>query len=153
MIDWHRLRDEEIVSRFSEHEWNNIFSGVSTDKELREILQQDFVHGYVAYNMANTPVAFALLIEELWRGNQVQIHGGCWSGSAWDSYAAMISMVEMLFAKGKAVRSQCTIENIRTARFLQSLGFVNHYTSEHYRYFWLPYKRFINSAIYKWLKQ
>ena len=71
MIDWHRLRDEEIVSRFSEHEWNNIFSGVSTDKELREILQQDFVHGYVAYNRANTPVAFALLIEELWRGNQV----------------------------------------------------------------------------------
>ena len=149
MIDWRRLCDEEIVSRFSEHDWNNIFSGISTDKELREILQQDFVHGYVAYNRANTPVAFALLIEELWRGNQVQIHGGCWSGSAWDSYSALIVLIEKLFAEGKAVRSQCTIENIRSARILQSLGFVNHYTSDHYRYFWLPYKRFINSAIYK----
>ncbi len=149
MIDWRRLCDEEIVSRFSEHDWNNIFSGISTDKELREILQQDFVHGYVAYNRANTPVAFALLIEELWRGNQVQIHGGCWSGSAWDSYEAMITLIERLFKDGKAVRSQCTLENTRTTRFLKSLGFVNHYTSENYRYFWLPYKRFINTTIYK----
>ena len=149
MIDWRRLCDEEIVPRFSEHDWNNIFSGISTDKELREILLQDFVHGYVAYNRANTPVAFALLIEEIWRGNQVQIHGGCWSGSAWDSYEAMITLIEKLFKDGKAIRSQCTLENIRTTRFLQSLGFVNHYTSSDYRYFWLPYKRFINTTIYK----
>ena len=149
MIDWRLLCDEEIVSRFSEHDWNNIFSGISTDKELREILQHDFVHGYVAYNRANTSVAFTLLIEELWRGNQVQIHGGCWSGSAWDSYEAMITLIEKLFKDGKAVRSQCTLENIRTSRFLKSLGFVNHYTSSDYRYFWLPYKRFINTAIYK----
>lgn len=149
MIEWRQWHKERIVSRFSEHDWNNIFSGISTDKDLKERIQSDFVHGYVAYNRANTPVAFALLIEELWRGNQVQIHGGCWSGSAWDSYEAMITLIEMLFENGKAVRSQCTLENTRTTRFLRSLGFINHYTSAHYRYFWLPYKRFINTTIYK----
>lgn len=149
MIEWRQWHKERIVSRFSEHDWNNIFSGISTDKDLKERIQSDFVHGYVAYNRANTPVAFALLIEELWRGNLVQIHGGCWSGSAWDSYEAMITLIEMLFENGKAVRSQCTLENTRTTRFLRSLGFINHYTSAHYRYFWLPYKRFINTTIYK----
>lgn len=153
MIEWRSLDNEEIVTRFSNQDWNNIFSGINTDEELRERLQSDFMHGYIAYNRANTPVAFALLIEEKWRGNQVQIHGGCWSGSAWHCYEALIIMIERLFSEGKAVRSQCTIENSRTTRFLKSLGFINHYTSDEYRYFWLPYKRFINSAIYRRIKQ
>ena len=144
--------DERIVSHFSQDEWHNILSDISTDEELQNFMRLDFVHGYVAYNRANTPVAFALLIEELWRGNQVQIHGGCWSGSAWDSYEAMITLIEKLFRDGKAVRSQCTLENTITTRFLQSLGFVNHYTSSNYRYFWLPYKHFINTPIYKRIK-
>lgn len=151
MIHWQPYSNEIIVSNFSKENWHNILADISTEKELRGLLHLDYVQVFVAYN-ENNPIAFALLIEEFWRGNRVQIHGGCWSGSAWDSYAAMIAMVEMLFAKGKAVRSQCTIENIRTAKFLQSLGFVNHYTSVHYRYFWLPYKRFFNSSIYKRLK-
>lgn len=149
MIEWRCLCEEGIVSRFTLDEWHNIVSDISTEEEFHDFLQNEFIHGYVAYNRANTPVAFALLIEELWRGNQVQIHGGCWSGSAWDSYEAMITLIEMLFKDGKAVRSQCTLENTRTTRFLQSLGFINHYTSAHYRYFWLPYKRFVNTSIYK----
>ena len=149
MIEWRECGNEKIVSHFSQNDWHNILSDISTDEKLHDFLKWDFVHGYVAYNRANTPVAFALLIEELWRGNQVQIHGGCWSGSAWDSYEAMITLIEMLFKDGKAVRSQCTLENTRTTQFLQSLGFINHYTSAHYRYFWLPYKRFVNTSIYK----
>lgn len=149
MIEWRRLGDEEIVSRFSEREWNNIFFGISTDSELRERLQADFVHGYIAYKEKKEPVAFALLIEEIWRGKQVQVHGGCWSGSAWDSYSAIITLIEQLFADGKAVRSQCSLDNERTTRFLKSVGFINHYTSDSYRHFWLPYNRFVNTAIYK----
>lgn len=152
MIEWRECGDERIVSHFSQDEWHNILSDISTDEELQNFMRLDFVHGYVAYNRANTPVAFALLIEELWRGNQVQIHGGCWTGSAWDCYEAMITLIEKLFRDGKAVRSQCTLENTITTRFLQSLGFVNHYTSSNYRYFWLPYKHFINTPIYKRIK-
>jgi hypothetical protein len=148
-IKWIRLSNEEIVTRFSEHDWHNILSDISSDKELHELLQMDFVSGYVAYNRKNVAVAFIMLIEEVWRGNQVQVHGGCWSGSPWDSYNAMIVMLEKLFDEGKSVRSQCTLDNIRAVRFLKSLGFINHYTSDSYRHFWLPYKRFVNSAIYK----
>lgn len=153
MIEWRYLGDEKIVARFPPQSWANIFSGITTEEELREKLNVDFMHGYVAYNRANTPVAFALLIEEKWRGNQVQIHGGCWSGSAWDSYTALIVLIEHLLKKGKAVRSQCTIRNVHTIRFLKSLGFVNHYTSENYRYFWLPEKRFFNAPIYRRIKK
>jgi hypothetical protein len=153
LIEWRIYSGEDIVSHFPENEWHNILSDISTDKELRIFLQWDFVHGYVAYNRANTPVAFALLIEVRWRDNQVQIHGGCWSGSAWDSYEALITMIENLFAEGKAVRSQCSLDNKRTARFLQSLGFINHYTSDKYRYYWLPYKRFLNTQIYKRIRK
>lgn len=149
MIEWRECGDERIVPHFSQNDWHNILSDISTDEELRNFLQNIYAHGYVAYNRANMPVAFALLIEELWRGNQVQIHGGCWSGSAWDSYEAIITLIEKLFKDGKAVRSQCKLENTRTTRFLKSIGFINHYTSVHYRYFWLPYKRFINTSIYK----
>lgn len=149
MIEWRCLHEEEIVTQFSGQDWHNILCGINTDEELRELLQLNFLHGYVAYNGANAPVAFALLVEERWRSNQIQIHGGCWSGSAWDSYEALIALIERLFSEGKAVRSQCQLDNKRTARFLHSLGFVNHYTSDRYRYYWLPYKRFINSKIYK----
>lgn len=152
VIYWKPYNNEVIVSRFSERDWHSIHSDISNDKELQKLFQLEFFHGYVAYNKEKKPVAFALLIEEAWRGNQVQVHGGCWSGSVWDSYAAMITLIETLFEKGKAVRSQCKLDNIRTTRFLQSLGFVNHYTSNRFRYYWLPYKRFVNSKIYKRFK-
>ena len=90
MIEWRECGDERIVPHFSQNDWHNILSDISTDEELRNFLQNISAHGYVGYNRANMPVAFALLIEELWRGNQVQIHGGCWSGSAWDSYEALV---------------------------------------------------------------
>lgn len=149
MIEWRRLSNEVIVSRFAKRDWNNIFSGITTDEELRDHLQVDFASGYVAYSEAGIPIAIALLIEEYWRGNQVQVHGGCWSGSAWDSYSAIITLIEQLFADGKAVRSQCSLDNERTTRFLKSVGFINHYTSDSYRHFWLPHKRFVNTAMYK----
>ena len=137
------------MSRFLESDWHNILSDIFSDEELREVLQLKLFHGYVAYSSTGLPIAFVLIIEESWRGNRVQIHGGCWSGSAWDSYEAFISMIDRLFTEGKAVRSQCKVENVRTIRFLRSVGFVNHYSTEQYRYFWLPYKRFVNSKIYK----
>ena len=152
MIVWKPYSGERIVSRFAIKDWHNIISSVSTDKELELFLQEGFAQGYVAYRPGDTPIAFVFLVEETWRDNQVQVHGGCFSGSAWDSYAALISLLEKLFDEKRRVRSHCIKGNEKVARFLQGIGFVNHYTSEHYRYFWLPYKRFINSPIYKRFK-
>ena len=139
------------MSRFSERDWHYILSDVSSVEQFHEMLQMESVHGLVAYNIANEPVAFAMLIDEPDKDNKVSIHGGCWS--AGDSYEAIITLIEILFSNGKAVRSSCTIDNQRATHFLRKLGFVNHYTSEQYRHFWLPYKRFVNSAIYKRLHQ
>lgn len=153
MIKWRELKDEDIVTRFSEKDWHNILYDISSDKELRVMLQFEYIHGMVAYNRANEPVAFALLIEMAGRGNRIQVHGGCWGKVAWDSYSALIELLENLFAAGYSIRSQCTLSNTRSYRFLKSAGFVNHYTSQHYHYFWLPYKRFVNSTIYKRFNQ
>lgn len=149
MIVWKPYSGEKVVSCFKINDWHNISPDISTDEELHSFLRKGFAQGYVAYKCGKIPIAFAFLIEETWRRNQIQVHGGCFSESTWDCYKALIALLEILFAEKREIRSHCKLNNDRTARFLQSISFVNHYTSSNYRYFWLPYKRFVNSAFYK----
>lgn len=149
MIEWRVFKRERIISRFSKADWHNIISDISTEKGLINFLQLDFVHAYVAYNVENNPVAFAFIIEDFRNNNQVEVHGGSWSHSAWCSYEALITLLDRLLAEGKEVRSQCNINNRHTLRFLESLGFVNTSTTDHYHHFFLSQERLYNSDIYK----
>jgi len=149
VIEWRDYKRERIISRFSKADWHNIISDISTEKGLIYFLQLDFVRAYVAYNGENTPVAFAFIIEDVLNKNQVEVHGGSWSQSAWCNYEALITLLERLLAEGKDVRSQCNINNRHTLRFLESLGFVNINTSDHYHHFSLSQERLYNSIIYK----
>lgn len=149
MIEWRVFKRERIISRFSKADWHNIISDISTEKGLINFLQLDFVHAYVAYNGENNPVAFAFIIEDFRNNNQVEVHGGSWSHSAWCSYEALITLLDRLLAEGKDVRSQCNINNRHTLRFLESLGFVNTSTTDHYHHFFLSQERLYNSNIYK----
>ena len=149
MIEWRVFKRERIISRFSKADWHNIISDISTEKGLINFLQLDFVHAYVAYNGENNPVAFAFIIEDFRNNNQVEVHGGSWSHSAWCSYEALITLLDRLLAEGKDVRSQCNINNRHTLRFLESLGFVNTSTTDPYHHFFLSQERLYNSDIYK----
>ena len=147
---WKPFSGEMIVSRFKQENFGKILSEINSDAELQSFLALDYVHGMVAYKETGCPVAFAILIDDMDDMKKINIHGGCWSGSALDSYHAIFSLIENLFDSGHSVRTSCTLNNHRAYRFLHSVGFVNHYTSKNYHYFWLPYKRFVNTPIYKW---
>lgn len=148
-IKWCNWLDEPVVAKFGIDDWHQILPNVNSDQELKNLLS-NYILAYVAYkSMANAPFAFAILINRPWKNNIVEIHGGCWRGSAWDCYEALVSMIDLQFLQGKNIRSSCSIVNKRSFRFLHSMGFVNHYTSKYYHYFWLPYNRYINTAIYK----
>ena len=150
IMEWRRYNNEPIVESFRKEDWMRIFVDIDTDEELRTFLTIGRSEGYVAYDCLTTkPFAFICLLKERCSDERVFVHGGGWSGPPMLKYESIITMCSALFQKGKKIRTQCLRDNVNAFRFLHSIGFVNHFSSNRCHYFWLPYKRFVNTAIYK----
>lgn len=138
---------------FKEADWLNIFSDVTSAEELEDFMNMDCGQCFVAYNsVSNTPFGFIYVYVEDEQTKKVSIHGGGWlSSNAFLNYRAYMLLIEALLQQGFKVRTACEPDNMKSIRFNRSVGFVNHYTSKNYRYFWVSKKRLYASAIYKWI--
>lgn len=138
---------------FSNSDWRLIFSDVENEEQLESFLQLDCGQCLVAYNtVTNMPFGFVYVYMEDEKDQKVSLHGGGWlSGNAFLNYRAYLLLIEALLQQGFKVRTACEPDNMKAIRFNRSVGFVNHYTSKNYRYFWVSEKRLHASAIYKWI--
>ena len=138
---------------FSNSDWRLIFPDVEDDAQLEAFLQLGCGQCLVAYNSAtNAPFGFIYVYMEDEIEHIVSLHGGGWMPSnTIFNYRAYMLLIEALLQQGLKVRTACEPDNMKAIRFNRSIGFVNHYTSKNYRYFWISEKRLYASAVYRWL--
>lgn len=135
---------------FSEKEWNKIFPDLFTFKEIEEFLSKGYGQCMVAHTITGKSFAFVFLYSEDESDKKISFHGGgWWKNNSIQHYIATMGLIEELFASGYKVRTSCFVNNDVAFRFIHSLGFIKFRSTEYYHYFWLPYKRFINTAVYK----
>ena len=136
---------------FKESDWLNIFSDVTSAKELEDFMNMDCGQCFVAYNsVSNTPFGFIYVYVEDEQTKKVSIHGGGWLPChVLLNYRAYIILIDWLLQQGFKVRTACQIDNMKAFRFNKSVGFVNHYTSKNYRYLWISEKRLHSSSIFQ----
>lgn len=150
-IEWRIVRNVSAENMFSETDWAKIFTDASSYLEVNEFLSKGYGQCFVARNLLNNEdFAFVFIYMRDFKENTIVFHGGGWkNGNTMLHYTALVYLLDKLFRKGYKIRTSCLLSNKKAFRFIRSVGFVNHYTSENYHYFWLPYKRFINTNIYK----
>lgn len=144
--------DEQIIPNFSVTDWGKIHPYINTDAKLRNQLIESNGQCLIIYSQTlNSPIAFILFLDdgEIHGKPKISIHGGVWVESVFLRVKSLILVCDILFSRGAEIRTSCTIDNLNCHKLLTGLGFVNHYTSEGCRYYWLPYKRYINSVFYK----
>ena len=152
-VAWKKRTSEPLMDLFSNSDWRLIFSDVENEEQLEEFLQLDCGQCLVAYNSAtNAPFGFIYVYMEDEIEHKVSLHGGGWvSNNAFLNYRAYMLLIEALLQQGFKVRTACEPDNMKANRFNRSIGFVNHYTSPNYRYFWISEKRLHDSVVYRWL--
>lgn len=150
-IEWYSIKNIKSENMFSETDWSKIFTDLSSYLEVNEFLSLGCGQCFVARNLLNNEdFAFVFICLEDYKANKIVFHGGGWKqGNTMLHYTALVYLLERLFKRGYKIRTSCLRSNQKAFRFIHSVGFINHYTSENYHYFWLPYKRFINTNIYK----
>lgn len=150
-VEWRKRTNEPLMDFFKESEWLNIFSDVTNVEQFEDFMNMDCGQCFVAYNhTTNTPFGFIYAYLEDVQQREVSIHGGGWlSNHAFLNYRAYIIMIDALLQEGFKVRTACQIGNQIAVRFNKSVRFINHYTSENYRYFWISEKRLHSSQIYQ----
>ena len=150
-VEWRKLADESFMGFFKESDWLSIFPDVTTAEQFENFMNMDCGQCYVAYNpISDSPFGFVYVYFEEAQTRKVSIHGGGWSpNNAFLNYRAYIMLIDALLQQGFKVRTACQINNNKAARFNKGAGFVNHYTSKNYRYFWISEKRLQSSKIYK----
>ena len=152
-VEWRMRTSEPLIDFFKEADWLSIFPDVTSTEELENFMNMDCGQCLVAYNpVSNTPFGFIYVYLEDEKERKVSLHGGGWlSNNAFLNYRAYILLIEALLQQGFKVRTACEPDNIKAIQFNRSIGFVNHYTSKNYRYFWISEKRLYASAVYKWI--
>ena len=152
-VEWRRWSGEPLIGSFSDTDWRLIFPDVENEEQLKAFMQMDCGRCLVAYNKGtNMPFAFIYVYMEDERERKVSLHGGGWQpNNAFLNYRAYIVLIEALLQQGFKVRTACELDNVKAVRFNRSIGFVNHYTSSNYRYFWISEKRLRNSAFFQYL--
>jgi hypothetical protein len=152
-VAWKKRTSEPLMDLFSNSDWRLIFSDVENEEQLEEFLQLDCGRCLVAYNTAtDAPFGFIYVYMEDEREKKVSLHGGGWlPNNVFLNYRAYILLIENLLQYGYKVRTACRPENVKAIRFNRSIGFVNHYTTKNYRYFWISEKRLHGSSIYQHL--
>jgi len=152
-VEWRERTNEPLIGFFSDSSWRLIFPDVENDEQLEGFLQMDCGYCLVAYNTAtHTPFGFIYVYMEDEREKKVSLHGGGWlPNNVFLNYRAYILLIENLLQYGNKVRTACRPENVKAIRFNRSIGFVNHYTTKNYRYFWISEKRLQASSIYQHL--
>ena len=150
-VGWRTRTDEPLMDFFSDSDWRHIFPDVGDEEQLEAFLKMDCGRCFVAYNTAtNAPFGFIYVYTEDEKEKKVSLHGGGWlPNNAFLNYRAYMMLIEALLQQGFKVRTACEPDNMKAIRFNRSVGFVNHYTSKNYCYFWISEKRLRLSAIYK----
>lgn len=138
---------------FSDSDWRLIFPDVEDEEQLEAFLRMDCGRCLVAYNtVTGVPFGFIYVFMEDVKEKKVSLHGGGWlSNNAFLNYRAYMLLIGALLRQGYKVRTACKPNNVKAFRFNRSIGFVNHYTSKNYRYFWISEKRLYASAVYQWI--
>lgn len=152
-VEWRMRTNEPLMDSFKEADWLSIFSDVTSAEDLEDFMNMDCGQCYVAYNPAsNVPFGFVYVYVEDEQSRKISIHGGGWlPNHALLNYRAYIMLIEAMLQKGFKVRTACKPDNLKVIRFNRGIGFVNHYTSKNYRYFWISEKRLLASSVYQWL--
>lgn len=153
-ISWKNITTIKSKDMFSEKEWNKIFPDLSSFKEIEVFLSKGYGQCMIANTLTGESFAFVFLYCENERDKKISFHGGGWlKNNSIQHYVATMALIEELFASGYKVRTSCLVNNDVAFRFLHSLGFIKYRSTDHYHYMWLPYKRFINTPIYKRIKK
>ena len=152
-VEWRKRSNETLIGFFNVSDWRLIFPDVESDEQLEEFLQMDCGLCLVAYNaVTHEPFGFIYVYMEDEREKKVSLHGGVWlPNNVFLNYRAYMLLIETLLQQGFKARTACELENVKAIRFNRSVGFVNHYTSKNYRYFWISEKRLHDSSIYQHL--
>lgn len=150
-IEWYTVKNIKSENMFSKTDWAKIFADLSSCLEIDKFISLGYGQCFIARNLiTNEDFAFVFVYLEDYKTNKIVFHGGGWkNGNTMLHYTALVYLLEKLFKRGYKIRTSCLRSNQKAFRFIHSVGFINHYTSENHHYFWLPYKRFINTNIYK----
>lgn len=150
-VEWIHRNDENLIELFGVSEWLHIFSDIINASQFDDLMRSYCGRCYIAHNLiSNKPFAFVYLYIEDANKRIVSIHGGSWQqGNTMMNYHAYVIFIDALLKQGYKVRTACGLDNGRAIRFNKSIGFINHYTSTNYRYFWISEKRLHTSKIYK----
>lgn len=152
-VEWRERTNEPLRGFFSDSDWRLIFPDVENEEQLEAFLQMDCGRCMVAYNTAtDEPFGFVYVYMEDEKERKVSLHGGGWQpNNAFLNHRAYMLLIEALLQQRFKVRTACELDNVKAVRFNRSVGFVNHYTSVNYRYFWISEKRLCKSAIFQYL--
>ncbi len=154
-VTWQCVESIKAKKLFSEKDWGKIFPDLSSFNDVDVFLSKGYGQCMVAYNhTVKTNFAFIFLYCEDEHRKIISFHGGgLLKNNSMQHYVALVALIDELFASGYKIRTSCLIENVVAFRFLHSVGFMKYRSTLYYSYMWLPYKRFIETPIYKKINQ
>lgn len=149
-VEWTRRNNENLMKLFNLSDWFHVFSDVTNVDQFENFMNMDCGQCYIAYSLCSKmPFAFVYLYMEDCKHKIVSIHGGGWQqGNSMMNYHAYVIFIDALLKQGYKVRTACDLYNVRAIRFNKSIGFINHYSTTNYRYFWISENRLHSSKIY-----
>lgn len=126
---WHPYTGkEEIVSRFSEHEWGQIMPFIDSDNNLLDWITD--LEGWVFCWLlkrgdSHENIAFLLFMRHHKQVDRLVMHGGAWADNGGKCLypRATAMLLQRILRLGFKVHTVCNIENYRAIKFDRALGF------------------------------
>lgn len=151
IVEWFVYTDTEIIyEKFSQDNWNFIFSDVRSNRGLANFFADNSIECYIlSCHKDKKTIGFIFLLRQHSDNKIVSIHGGGWGDTPFLYYRGYLLMIEHLLLQGVRVRTYCDVTNERVLRFNQSIGFVNYRKTNCKIYLWINLNRLQKSKIYK----
>lgn len=150
----------KLVRKFHPDEWKKISTFATTDKDLR-----DFLNDYKTISKIflchkiedkDNHVGFIWMIYDNYLRHSVMIHGGSWQASKISTYVfyrALLSFVEHLIDCGFKVHSKCNLGNTQSLRFLRGCGFRPYAYDGNCVKLYITQREIDRSKIFQWIKR
>lgn len=149
IVKWKAYSGEQVMSRFSTDEWQEIASDISSNEEWESFvgMYSNLVKCYILEQRSHSKdIAFVYIYFE--DSDVVSIHGGGWENPLL-YYRGYILMLRTIIEQGFKVRTCCSLSNTTAIRFSRSVGFIPYRYSDSKVDMWISEKTLKRTMLYK----
>lgn len=142
--------DDDAYNHFTSDDWEMIFPSVVADDFNRWGDRDDVVMLTSFYRNSSTAFGFLCFQSVANCSTNVYFHGGTWLHSMREqllAYEGLIFLLKFLWDSDFEILVTCLIDNVKSNKFLNSLGFVDFEKDDTLFYKYLDIEKFVQSPI------